>query len=153
MLDKTIDNEEQPKENISNPTQSHIAYFDALRVLSMVGVIFMHVASGPLREPMGITWHFLNIFVSFFFIAVPIFFMISGTVVLNSKKTNSVEYTLKNRLPKLLIPLLIWSVIATLPMYLSPVAMQNGLQMEQYLKALATIPAKNIVIHLWFMYF
>ncbi|WMJ24409.1 acyltransferase [Paludicola sp. MB14-C6] len=134
-------------------TQSRIAYFDGLRVLSMIGVIFMHVAAGPLRQGMGVTWHFLNVFVCFFFIAVPIFFMISGTVLLNSQNTYSVKYTLKNRMPKLVIPLLIWSVIAVLPAYLNPEALQNGFNIIGYLKSLAVIPSQNIVVHLWFMYF
>lgn len=130
-----------------------IVYLEHLRIISMICVIIMHVSAGLLSGKIDTTWQFLNIFTSISFIAVPIFFMISGVVILESKNTEDPTYILKKRIPKLLIPLIIWSIIAILPGYLSIDATQNGFQFYSFFKSLLMIPSGNIAVHLWFMYF
>ena len=56
----------------------HIWYIDVLRVISAVGVIYMHTAASGLRAGvLGAApyvtrgWHFMNLVTSFAFTAVP----------------------------------------------------------------------------------
>lgn len=130
-----------------------IVYLEYLRVVSMVCVIIMHVSAGLLTNDIDMSWQGLNLLTSLSFIAVPVFFMISGAVVLGSEKTYSPLYLIKNRLPKLILPLCVWSMIAVLPSYLTSEATAQGFQWINYLKWFFVIPSNNIAVHLWFMYF
>lgn len=134
-------------------TKQRIAYLDYLRIISMVGVVIMHASYFGLLEEIDISWNIINLLTSFSFIAVPIFFMISGAVLFDNAKTASVSYTLKKRIPKLIIPLFFWSMVAVLPGYLNSEAMANGFNIIGYLKWLFIIPSQIVTTHLWFMYY
>ncbi|MEG1578633.1 MAG: acyltransferase [Oscillospiraceae bacterium] len=95
------------------PTTAHRRCdYDVLRILSMLAVIYLHTAAGALREIENIAvWHFSNVATSLASIAVPLFFMLSGSLLLGSEKTLEVPYLLKKRMPKILVPFLCWSGI------------------------------------------
>ncbi|MEG1879491.1 MAG: acyltransferase, partial [Pseudoflavonifractor sp.] len=87
--------------------------YDLLRVLSMFAVIYLHTAAGALREPQNVAvWQFSNVLTALATAAVPIFFMLSGSLLLGSEKTADLSYLLKKRLPKVLVPLLCWSALS-----------------------------------------
>ncbi|MEG1858450.1 MAG: acyltransferase [Pseudoflavonifractor sp.] len=87
--------------------------YDVLRVLSMFAVVYLHTAAGALREPQNVAvWQFSNTLTALATAAVPIFFMLSGALLLESDKTCDLGYLLKKRLPKVLVPLLCWSAAA-----------------------------------------
>jgi len=92
----------------------HIHSFDYLRVIAALGVIYMHVASGALRAELNAHWHCINVITSAAFTAVPLFFMISGYLLLTDPKTADIGILLKRRLPRLVIPLAAWTVVACL---------------------------------------
>ena len=129
-----------------------VFYLDFLRILSMLGVIFMHIASVPLRTGIGRSWMFFNVITSFSFTAVPVFFMISGALVLESGKTGSVGYLLKKRIPKLVIPLVVWSLFYLLPGDIIQQLISGSFDFSSYLKSVALIPSEVPAIHLWFVY-
>ena len=89
---------------------------DLLRVLSMLGVVYLHTASGALRQSIGPLWHFSNLVTSLATAAVPLFFMLSGALLLNQPQTASLHTLFRRRLPKLLVPLLAWSALVLLLM-------------------------------------
>ena len=91
--------------------RKHVEYFDVLRLIAALSVIYMHVASGMLREGMGLRWELANLAVSFCFTAVPIFFMISGYLLLSNERTRDVGQ-LRRRLPRILVPLFAWTVVS-----------------------------------------
>jgi surface polysaccharide O-acyltransferase-like enzyme len=102
-------------------TKRHIHYIDPLRVISALGVVFMHTAASGLRA--GVLdaapyvtrgWHLMNLVTSFAFTAVPLFFMISGFLLLSDEKTQDVSYLFRRRLPRLIVPLAVWTVLTTL---------------------------------------
>lgn len=128
--------------------RKRIDYFDVLRVLSMFGVIFMHVAAAPLRSGMGRSWLFFHIPTSFFFTAVPIFFMISGALLLSDPRTRDASGFYRRHLPKLLVPLAVWSALTILTRF----ATQPGYTFSQFCKALLEIPEKPAITPLWFPY-
>lgn len=128
---------------------------DILRILSMICVVLLHSVSNGLRFNFGTgVWQGINILSSFATCAVPIFFMISGWLILGSSNTYSIKYTLINRLPRLIIPLFVWSVI-----YIIVAA-----HMDFYNRDIP-IESKNIwdniycflqserAVHFWFMYY
>ena len=63
-------------------------YFDGLRIFAALCVIFMHTAAGPLRAGVNTDWHLLNVCTSLAFTAVPLFFMMSGYLLMTSRKTD-----------------------------------------------------------------
>ena len=94
-------------------TREHIFYFDYLRILAMFSVVFMHVAAVPLRNiPFNGSWQVLNFFTSFAFTAVPIFFMISGYLLINDQYSDNIHKLIYKKIPRLLVPLATWSFIA-----------------------------------------
>lgn len=93
-------------------------YLDVLRVLSMLAVVYLHTAAPSLRQFQHMAlWHVSNVLTSICTIAVPIFFMISGALLLSSEKTAAPRYLLRHRLPRVLVPFLFWSSIAILFAY------------------------------------
>ena len=89
--------------------------YDVLRVLSMLGVIYLHTVAGALRElDNTVLWNFSNIGVAFATPAVPLFFMMSGALLLDEDKTSDLTFLFRRRLPKVLVPLVVWSTLVLL---------------------------------------
>lgn len=85
--------------------RAHVEYFDWLRIIAALSVIFMHTAAGPLRAGINTGWHLLNVCTSLAFTAVPLFFMMSGYLLMTSRKTADISVLLRHRLPRLVVPL------------------------------------------------
>ncbi len=125
---------------------------DVIRVVSMFCVIVLHCASNRLRVEMGNAgWDIVNYITAFATCGVPMFFMISGALILRSKNTYSIKYTLKERVLRLLIPMFIWSVIAAgVRLYADEsVAFTTGNLWGEMINFLR----EPVAVHLWFMYY
>lgn len=106
MKKKTIIKEQAAK--------ARIYYLDILRVLSILAVITIHVTAtsvSVVRNMDTFHWWFVNMLNSFSRSAVPIFFMISGALLLGNQKNENNKEFLKKRLPRIGIPFLVWSII------------------------------------------
>lgn len=116
---------------------------DVLRSISMIMVILIHVANcycrsfGDINNLSYIFSVFINIFSR---ISVPIFFMISGTLLVR-KDFDKNKYL--KRLFKLLIPIIIWNII-----YLVWEYFYLGITYKNLLHLLVEPYRK----HLWFLY-
>ena len=119
--------------------------YDLLRVASMVGVVYLHTAAGALRQLGTPLWHFSNLLSSLATAAVPLFFMLSGALLLSHPRTAELGTLFRRRLPKVLIPLLAWSgvVIALAGVLSGPQAALDKL-----------IPLLNtpVMVPYWFLY-
>lgn len=86
-----------------------------LRVLATLSVIIIHV-SAPLVVDFGkissFNWNVANFYDSISRYAVPVFFMISGALLLG--KEFEIKDFLKNRLGKIIPPFLFWSLLYSL---------------------------------------
>lgn len=131
----------------------HIAYIDILRILSMFSVVFLHTAAGTLRGNIASPlWHFANVMTSIMSSSVPVFFMISGAMLLSSEKTASLGYTYKKRLPKALVPFVAWSLVAVF-YYAGMEYVSTGIfDGAEILSKLKNIMSEPTTVHLWFMY-
>lgn len=86
--------------------------YDLLRVCSMAAVVYLHTAAGALRTPANApVWHFSNAVTALCTTAVPLFFMLSGALLLKEEKTADLGVLVRRRLPKVLVPLLAWSAV------------------------------------------
>lgn len=89
--------------------------YDVLRVCSMLGVIYLHVAAGALRSlNYPALWNFSNFFACLSTPAVPLFFMMSGALLLKEEKTADLRLLFRRRIPKVLVPLLTFSAVTLL---------------------------------------
>lgn len=128
--------------------REHIYYFDYLRIMAGLFVVFMHVAAGPLRREITGDWYLLNLVTSLSFTAVPLFLMMSGYLTLSSEKTMDTGRLLKKRLPRLVVPLAGWTIVILLWRMLSVKQFSIKTLYEGLVSALSS-PAG---VHLWYMY-
>lgn len=89
--------------------------FDVLRVVCMCAVVYLHTASNAFYDlsnrPL---WEFSNWVNVFAVLAVPLFFMMSGALVLAPDANSGPVFVLRRRVGKVLVPLLAWSGAALL---------------------------------------
>ena len=119
--------------------------YDLMRVLSMFGVVYLHTAAGALRHPENAAvWHFSNLITALATTAVPLFFMLSGALLLARPETANPGTVLKKRLPKILLPLLAWSgLIILLTARGDPAGAASQL---------ANLLHNPVVVPYWFLY-
>ena len=120
--------------------------YDLLRIFSMFGVIFLHCAASSLRMlDHPYLWNFSNVLADLFTPAVPLFFMMSGALLLSSDKTEELPELLRHRLPKVLVPLVCWSALAVLSTLLLSGA-------EPALSLLLHAVNTPVMVPYWFLY-
>jgi surface polysaccharide O-acyltransferase-like enzyme len=89
-----------------------IIWVDLIRVVAIFLVVLIHV-SGQLTNAWGKIpddqWIIADIYGGIARVAVPLFFMISGYLLLPRSESLKVFYT--KRMPKILIPFVVWSLI------------------------------------------
>ena len=128
---------------------SHIDYFDPLRLMATVSVVFMHAGSTFLQgTAMGVQWELLNVCISFAFTAVPLFLMMSGYLLLSSQRTTDISLLLQKRLPRLFFPLVGWTVIAVL----QRLSAQGNLTWADLWAGLLRSLYEPAAVHFWYMY-
>lgn len=128
--------------------RAHVEYFDWLRIIAALSVIFMHTAAGPLRAGINTSWHLLNVCTSLAFTAVPLFFMMSGYLLMTSRKTADISVLLRHRLPRLVVPLAGWTVVAVLwQMFLAHTLTPGTIRVQ-------LVAALNgpVMVHFWYLY-
>ena len=91
-------------------TKNRVFYFDALRAMAIIGIVFCHVSvpfvSQNLNNPYLYGVAFFDCLRDF---SIPIFVMLSGILLLN--RTESFKVFFKKRLSRLLIPFVFWAMI------------------------------------------
>lgn len=127
---------------------------DVLRLVAIMAVVFLHATAvksdaASLGSPV---WHLVNVFNPFSSTGVPLFLMISGGLVLGSPKTISVGYTVKTRVPRLLVPLLVWSLFYLGYAFAASWLHTGTADWAGLAHQLAIIPKEPVRMHLWFMY-
>ena len=131
-------------------SKKHYYYIDYMRVFAMCCVVFMHAASSSLRMYLGsANWMVLNVVTSLAFCSVPLFFMISGGLMLNSPKTADISYLLKKRIPKLIVPLAVYSAVSAVWLDFLADGSYSLYGWYQVMKKSLDGP---IMAHFWFMY-
>ena len=124
-------------------------YIDVLKSLAIIAVIVIHV-SGSLfymYSKIPLEWWMIgNIFDSSARWAVPVFFMCSGALLLKSREKISIF--LKKRIPKILIPLLFWSLVY----FIWNHKLSFDISKSDIIAEMKKIISGPNVPHLWFLY-
>ena len=130
--------------------QRRLTYLDVLRIVGSVFVVFMHTAAGALRTDVAghAGWYFLAALSSLAFSAVPLFFMITGYVLTASGRTGDVRVLFRERLPRLIVPLLFWSVLYIL----RRLTASHELTARAFGAAALSALRQPANVSLWFMY-
>ncbi|MGL6227458.1 MAG: acyltransferase [Thermoguttaceae bacterium] len=131
----------------------HLGWIDLVRVVSAVMVIAIHVCwrySEAIPESINSSyWLFTNFLDTFFRCAVPLFFMISGYLIL--RKPNSLKQGYVRRLLKIIIPLIVWSIIYLIARNwaLGLDRMNNPINVYNGMRCILT---GQVSVHFWFLY-
>jgi len=133
---------------VSAVLKKHIHYFDYLRIIAAISVVYMHIAAIPLRSTLNTNWHIINLFTSFAFTAVPLFFMMSGYLVLSDERTLDIKLLFKKRLPHLIVPLIAYTVIAIF----WKLCRADDFSLSSFYTALISSLSQPAWVHFWYMY-
>lgn len=126
-----------------------ITYIDILRTFAILSVIMLHCISDFFINPelyQTVSWYVINILNTLTRTGVPIFFMISGYLLISDKNDTTIKGFFKRRLPKILIPFFIWNTA-----YYIYFSIQNNAQMSlsDFFFKFVTM---DISYHFWFVY-
>ncbi len=136
----------------SNPAEMrHHEWIDLIRVVAVFQVVLIHLSyviffKEDLLSP---NWRAANFYDSFSRMGVPLFFLVSGCLLL--RKSEPVADFFRKRFLKVGIPTLFWSVAYLL---WSVKAYTDGSMqpLSVILSMLKVIYMGNVEIHLWFLY-
>lgn len=128
--------------------KERIIWIDAVKVAAIFSVLILHAAS-PMLYKLGKIdfpiWQIANIYDSLVRMAVPLFFMVSGALLLNQKE-ESLSTFFSKRFVKVIIPLVAWSIIYIL---FRKYALNQNIDISDHLFELFY---KKQYFHLWFLY-
>lgn len=127
---------------------ARLIHADVLRLFAIAVVVVLHVSARALVKapPFGPVWWSGNLFDSLSRWSVPVFVMISGVLMLATRKPESVGDFLRRRFSKILIPLFFWSGI-----YFAFRALILHEQLTPWI-LLHDLVSGPAFYHLWFMY-
>ena len=104
----------------TNNTVTKQTWIEALRLLSVFSVVMLHVSAGFFNflEKTSFNWWMGNLLSSSTRFSVPVFIMISGSLLLDPGKDVGILPFYQKRLFRLMIPFVSWTVIYFLFTYI-----------------------------------
>lgn len=87
-------------------------YISVANVFACLSVVLLHANTVFWTHPTGRLWITSNFIETFFYWAVPVFYMISGVTLIDYRERYSTSVFLKKRAVKTLIPFVFWSFFA-----------------------------------------
>ncbi|NEW09493.1 acyltransferase family protein [Paenibacillus sp. SYP-B3998] len=132
---------------------NRIIFIDILRILSIIAVIILHITADLLTRTNDFnttSWWISNLFNSVARFAVPVFFMISGSMILRIEVKSYRQFYVKRVLP-LIISLVSWSFIYAV--YTQYFIQKSSMGIYQFFSHFAYgLMTDRNYIHLWFLY-
>ncbi|MBO5841018.1 MAG: acyltransferase [Methanobrevibacter sp.] len=138
-------NPTKESENMAKPKR--IFYYDVLRALAIIGIVFCHVSVSYVSRDINSP----NLYISVFFdcfrdFSIPIFVMLSGALLIGKKDT-LVKF-FKKRLSRLFIPFLFWVLIYII---FTSLFLNHGFNLDNAIKILFGT-AGTLGVHFWFVW-
>lgn len=130
--------------------QRRLAYLDVLRCIAIYLVIGLHCIGDALENKDLFntpTWWVMDVLSGVVRMGVPLFFMISGCLLLTDPRTDDIGEFYRRRLGKLIPPFLVWDLIY----FLYKCFTEEGWTVNEvgFFRELAGLGSKY---HLWFVY-
>ena len=128
---------------------NRILWIELAKTIATFFVVLLHTAAPALYRLGDIKfefWRYANIYDSSVRLAVPVFFMISGALLLGKDTKGSVPIFLKKRILKVLVPLVGWSAIY---IFFSKYILHKDISI---LASLMQMFFSTQYYHLWFLY-
>lgn len=129
--------------------RKRIAYLDFLRCLAILLVIVLHSISTVIVNPSfygASSWYLCMFLDPFNRAGVPLFFMISGYLLLSHPSTGDIRGFYQHNIPKLVVPLTAWSLIY----YFAEVfCAQRPIDVLEFLSRFLD---QGVSVHMWFIY-
>lgn len=124
---------------------NRIFYLDLLKGVSIFFVVLLHTAAlGLSMSDIGsVVWEVRNVTDSLCRFVVPVFVMISGTLLLNNNR----QYHLFKSVKRLIIPLLLWSMLYSFMAVTYQYRMISFESVTAFLRLTFLTPTHN-----WFLY-
>jgi surface polysaccharide O-acyltransferase-like enzyme len=131
--------------------QNRYYYFDFLRALAIFAVIILHDsadAAGQYGKIPATDWLSAAFYNGLTRCCVPMFVLLSGALLLRSDRDVTISEVFRKRLPKLVIPLVVWSIIYEAFQFYT----DKGYGTFNLLTALKIFYQGPLVFHFWFLY-
>lgn len=123
-------------------------YLDYLRGFATIAVIVIHVSAQYWGGYYGsISWLIFTGYEGVCRVAVPLFFMISGTLFLDKERNKSIKSLYTVTIKRLVIFCVFWSLIYKMIYFPA-----EGQFFDKILTALSEIAVGNTQVHLWYIY-
>lgn len=132
-------------------TKKREPIYDVIRVISCLCIIGIHCTDAlVVGEAYNYIWWIGNISQSIVRIALPMFVLLSGALILNSKKEETLGTFYIKRLLKVMLPLYIYSFLY---LFVFNYNFSIGIfKPMNVLRAIREITEGNVYFHLWFPY-
>jgi len=125
---------------------ANVFYLDIIRICAIYLVVLLH-ALNPWLSVQSLygtkTWLLCILISPLDRMGVPLFFMISGYLILSDPRTLDIAAFYKRRLPRILIPFLVWNVVYYM------IANRSGSTVPGFLDMLLNQTGKY---HFWYVY-
>lgn len=144
---------------MASATKTNLFFIDFLRCIAAIAVVGIHVL-GPWRELFGLIdenqWMAAASYNSLLRWAVPIFFMISGALLLREQTSQQTPFNcnhyIQRRITKVVVPFLLWSVLYAVIGGIEVSVEASGWQSAQTITILSQANNQPTWYHLWFFY-
>jgi surface polysaccharide O-acyltransferase-like enzyme len=131
--------------------KTHFFYLDVLRALAIFAVLILHLSADPASaygKLPALSWLSSALYNGLTRFCVPMFVLISGSLLLNPARDASIKELFSKRLPKLLIPLVVWSIIYVLFQNYG----NHSFSSFSFVNTLKAFYQGPLVFHFWFLY-
>lgn len=129
--------------------EDNLFYVDIIRALAISMVVLLHTAAVPMKHFSTISpseWWISNLVFSFSHQSVPLFIMISGLLLLNTSKNETIGVFYRKRIKKVIIPFIFWGIIY----YCWRIFFKS--ESHTFQETLKIFLKGPIYYHLWFIY-
>lgn len=139
---------------IENKSNERILYADILRTFTIYAVLIIHICGVRWYSTIGTSeWYVLNTFMTMFRWCIPVFFMLSGIIILDPKYNLTFKKLYTKTLPRLIIALIFWAIVyRTLSPIVSMLLQVKEVTTDDWKKIYLDILFGTPWHHLWFMY-
>ncbi|MBK5721556.1 acyltransferase family protein [Dysgonomonas sp. Marseille-P4677] len=135
--------------------RDRILYSDILRTFTIYAVLIIHICGVRWYSTVGTAeWYVLNTFMTMLRWCIPVFFMLSGIIILDPNYNLSFKKLYTRTLPRLIVALLFWAILyRTLSPITSIILNLREVTIEDWKRIYTEIIfSTSPWHHLWFMY-